>query len=93
MCDFKLPFCVKSFPQTRHLNGFSPVCILMCVFRWETEGKLFPQMSHVTLDFELCGFPRPERDQKIYLKYQEHLSIGTSVCHSYKGYHKTPLRT
>ena len=43
------PFCENHFPHSKHWNGFSPVCVRICIFRWALEGVDFPQISQVHL--------------------------------------------
>ena len=44
MCVLRWYFLRKDLSQTGHLNGFSPVCILMCCSRWEANLVDCPQM-------------------------------------------------
>ena len=49
-CLVKSLFSLNALPHPSHLNGFSPVWILLWTFKWEFFEKLFWQSSH------LCGF-------------------------------------
>ena len=43
---FKFPFVVNALPHTVHLNGLSPVCVLMWIWSAEPELKFFLQTWH-----------------------------------------------
>ena len=47
ICRFNVPFCVNSLWQIVHWNGFSPVCIRLCIRRDELEGNIRPHISHL----------------------------------------------
>lgn len=46
ICLWQLSLRLKLFPQKLQLNGFSPVCVLMCIFRCAFDGKIFLQHAH-----------------------------------------------
>lgn len=46
MCLFRVLFLTKRVPQIEHLNGFSPVCVLMCWIKCDLNGMYFPQIWH-----------------------------------------------
>ena len=41
MCCVRFPEWEKHWSHTLHLQGFSPVCMLMCTLRWEESFKIF----------------------------------------------------
>ena len=47
ICTFKCCFLRKRFPQTSHLNGFSPVCIRQCDFIWARFLSARPQLVQI----------------------------------------------
>ena len=47
LCTFKCCFLRKRFPQTSHLNGFSPVCIRQCDFIWARFLSARPQLVQI----------------------------------------------
>ena len=52
---FRFPFVVKAFPHTVHLNGLSPVCVLMWIWSADPELKFF--LHTWQRCFRLTGVP------------------------------------
>ena len=46
MWDLTELFTEKPFPHISHLKGFSPVCFLVWISRWEAKRKTLPQTLH-----------------------------------------------
>lgn len=46
-CARRFDLSAKAFPQTVHLKGFSPVCVLMCPCSSQGREKHLPQKWHL----------------------------------------------
>ena len=51
MCTLRLPLVVKAFPQIVHLNGLSPVCVLMCICSADADENGFWHIRHMCFRF------------------------------------------
>ena len=69
-CEYKLPEWEKVFKQWSHENGFSPVCILICLFIFALDPKMIlTQKGHLyfpapSLIGSICKISRQKKVEK-----------------------------
>ena len=81
-CEYKLPEWEKVFKQWSHENGFSPVCILICLFIFALDPKMIlTQKGHLyfpapSLIGSICKISRRKKvEKKNSLFFYQYLGI------------------